>query len=179
MEADRLHEAAAVLHEGHEKYPCDAEICLHLGWVSHRMHDENALHFARRVVELEPDDAWVTLGVGWLLFYLEAYGLAALELKLTRRNASERDVHLVTKIGILTGKLASMQGRADVAEEVFRDMDAYDPNDLEAGLELFALLHNQGRHADARSHLEAMLRRAPHDEHLLQLERETRSEPSH
>lgn len=57
MEAGRREDAVAILREGHARFPDDAEICLHLGWVLNRLGDGDALVFARRALELSPSDA--------------------------------------------------------------------------------------------------------------------------
>ena len=174
MEADRLDDATAVLREGHACFPDDPEICLHLGWVLHRQHDGEAMSFARRVLEFVPTDPWITLAAGWLLFYLEADELVASALRLTKQNLTEEQPHLITSMGVLAAKLARKRGRYTWPKLPLRTLQETGFEDLESGLELFVLLQNRGREAEARLQLESLLRRAPEDGHLLELERATR-----
>jgi Flp pilus assembly protein TadD len=175
MESGRLDEARAVLLEGHERYPDDGEICLHLGWVLYREHDAAEAHsFARRALDLERTDPWVTLGTGWLLYYLGDQELVGSALRLTKANVTPEQPHIITKMGVLASKVAWQRGRYDLAEAALRELQAHQLEDAEAGLELFALLQNLGREAEARVQIESLLRRAPEDEHLLELERATR-----
>lgn len=175
MEANRLREAVLVLREGHAAFPRNAEICVHLGWVSYRQNDRDRAHsYARLALDLNPNSAWAAVVAARLLFEVGAYDLVGRALRLAREKMTGDDGHLVTSAAVIAAKVARNTGRHESAEAILRDAAALDPDDQEVGLELFALLANLDRRVDALAQLEAMLSRAPADEHLQELERELR-----